>query len=193
MNTTTTRAGAPAGSSSNAQPKTVEHTEARLQPSISDVTDTLRSQASEATKAASSLADDMKEAARSASRAVKQQASEFASEVGHELSKTADSQKARGAEAIQGIARAINSAAEELESQSPQVAKAVRNAASKVENLSTNLGNHSIDQLMKAATDLARQQPVLFIGGAVAAGFALSRFLKSSAGNDGSEQDLGVE
>ena len=34
---------------------------------------------------------------------------------------------------------------------------------------------------MKAATELARSQPMLFIGGAVAAGFALSRFLKSSA------------
>ena len=34
---------------------------------------------------------------------------------------------------------------------------------------------------MHSATDAARSQPVLFFAGAIAAGFTLSRFFKSSA------------
>ena len=136
--------------------------------------------ASEAKNVAASLSKDVKEAAKTASRAVKDQASEFATSVGHELSKTAEDQKARGVDAIQGFVRAITSAAAELEGQSPRVAQSVRDAAKKVEGLSENISSRNVDELMKAATELARSQPMLFIGGAVAAGFALSRFLKSS-------------
>ena len=158
-----------------------------LQPSLSDPmpgsAETVRSQASQAADAASSLAADVKGAAKTATRAVQEQASEFAANVGQELTKTAENQKTRGVDAIQCFARAISSAAAELEKQSPQVARSVRDAAAKVEGLSNNLSNHSVDELVRAATDLARSQPMLFIGGAVAAGFALSRFLKSSASN----------
>lgn len=163
-------------------------TAAPLQPSLgehmSGSAQAGRSQASQAADVAASLGGDIKEAAKTATRAVKEQASEFAADVGHELSKTAEAQKMRGVEAIQGFARAIDSAAAQLEHQSPQIARSVREAAHKVEGLSNNISNRSIDELLKAATELARRQPMLFIGGAVAAGFALSRFLKSSANGD---------
>jgi hypothetical protein len=133
--------------------------------------------------AAPALTEGIKEMATSATRAVKEQAIQFAGDMGEELSKTAESQKIRGAEAMRSFARAINSAAGELEGTSPQVARSVRDAAAKVEDLSTNLSSHSVDDLVKAATDLARAQPLIFVGGAVAAGFALSRFLKTSASN----------
>jgi ElaB/YqjD/DUF883 family membrane-anchored ribosome-binding protein len=144
----------------------------------------VRSQVSEAADVASSLGGDIKEAAKTATRAVKEQAGEFAADIGHELSKTAEVQKMRGVEAMQGFARAIDSAAAQLEQQSPRIARSVREAAHQVEGLSNNISNRSVDELLKAATDLARRQPMLFIGGAVAAGFALSRFLKSSANGD---------
>jgi len=135
----------------------------------------------QAESVADSLTKDMKAAAQTATRAVKQQASDFAANVGEELSKTAEDQKRRGVEAIQGFARAITTAAAELENQSPLVARYVRDAAQKVEGLSGNISSRDVTQLMKATWDLARAQPLLFLGGAVAAGFALSRFLKSSA------------
>jgi hypothetical protein len=130
--------------------------------------------------AATSLKDDAKQAAQAAARAVKEQSSQFASDVAHELGKTADAQKDRGVEAINGFVRAINAAAGDLEQQSPLIAQYVRDTASKVETLSQNISNRNASELMKAATDLARSQPVLFFGGAIAAGFVLSRFLKSS-------------
>jgi hypothetical protein len=136
---------------------------------------------SAASSAAASLSADAKEAAKTASRAVQEQASQFAADVGHELKKTAEDQKMRGVEAIQCFARAIGSAAGELDSQSPRIAQSVRDAAQKVDGLSHNISGRNVDELMNAATELARSQPMLFIGGAIAAGFALSRFLKSSA------------
>lgn len=140
-----------------------------------------RVQAESAADLASSLASNMKESASTASRAMKEQASEFASDVGHELSRTAEEQKARGVAVIRGFARAMTSAATELENQSPQVAAYVRDAAHKVIGLSEKIGQRDVTELAKAARELARSQPLLFIGGAVAAGFVLARFLMSSA------------
>jgi len=152
-----------------------------LQPSAEDLARPVQDMGSEASTVAASLAADVKEAARTATRAVKEQASEFAADVGHELGKSAEAQKVRGVEALKGFAQAIDKAAGELEGQSPQVARYVRDAAQKVEGLSSNIGGRNVAELMQAASDLARSHPALFVGGAVAAGFALSRFLKSSA------------
>ena len=128
-----------------------------------------------------SLASGLKETAQTATEAVRQQAAQFAQDVGHELSKTGEAQKAKGAEAIRRLARAIDSAAAELESQSPTVAQAVHEAARCADGLSDNLSSRNVNELIDSAAQLARAQPALFIGGSVAAGFALARFLKSSA------------
>ena len=163
--------------------------EAPLQPSISDdPAQAARAFASEARDAASSLSSDLQETAKAATRAAKAQASEFASDVGHEMSQVAEEQKVRGVEAMQGFARAINSAASELDRQSPTVARYVRDAAKQVDGFSNNIRGRNVTELMQAATDLAKSQPAVFFAGAVAAGFALSRFLKSSAPERGPQQ-----
>jgi HPt (histidine-containing phosphotransfer) domain-containing protein len=72
------------------------------------------------TGAAASLTADVKDAAQSLRRAAAGQATEFASDVGHELKQAAAQQKTRGVDALKGFAHAIESAAGELESQSPQ-------------------------------------------------------------------------
>jgi len=123
----------------------------------------------------------VRETAQAAADALRQQASEFAGDVGQELSRTGEAQKARGVEAMRGLARAIDSAAEELEDQSPTVARTVHEAARGVKSLSDDLSNRNVSELIDSATQLARARPALFIGGSIAAGFALARFLKSSA------------
>jgi hypothetical protein len=171
--------GAPGGES---RPSSRAHTPDRnfsIQPSMgegepSDFT-------AIASDAAASLTEDLRAAAKTMSRAVKDQAADLASGVGQELSKTAENQKTKGVETIQGFARAIASAADELEGQSPGVARSIRTAAQKVESFSNNLNGRSIDELLKASGDFAKSQPLLFVGMSVAAGFALARFLKSTA------------
>ena len=123
----------------------------------------------------------MKETAQSAAEVVRQQAAQFAEDVGHELSQTGEAQKARGVDGIRQLARAIDSAAAELEHQSPAVARTVHEAARRVDGLSDSLSSRSVNELIDSAAELARAQPALFIGGSVAAGLALARFLKSSA------------
>jgi hypothetical protein len=137
--------------------------------------------AAKASDTAASLTEDLKAAATTMTRAAKEQAADFAAGVGQELGKTAENQKTKGVQTIQGFARAITSAANELEGQSPGVARSVRSAAQKVESFSNNLNGRSIDELLKASGDFAKSQPLLFVGMSVAAGFALARFLKSSA------------
>lgn len=135
--------------------------------------------------AADSMGSMLKDSAKTATDAVRQQAAQFAEDVGHELSKTGEAQKQRGVEALRGVARAIDSAAGELEGQSPTVARTVRQAAQQVNGLSDSLANRDVNDLIDQATQFARAQPMLFIGGSVAAGFALARFLKSSSRQDG--------
>jgi hypothetical protein len=159
-----------------------------IQPSIDDsidapqLNDKAAGLASDTRKAADKLVSDMKETATGLRQAAKEQASDFAAGIGEELSKTAEGQKERGVETLQTYMRAITSAADQLEAQSPSVARTVRSAASKIGTLSDTISSRNVNDLAKAAGEMARDQPLMFIGGAALAGFALSRFLKSSTG-----------
>jgi hypothetical protein len=131
--------------------------------------------------ASAQLADGIRDAANSTARAVKQQAAAVASEIGHELEKTASEQVSHGAEAIRGFATAVEAAGLELEKVSPHLARYVNDSADKIREVSNSLSSRQVNDIVRMATDFARSQPVLFLGAAVATGFALARFLKSSA------------
>ena len=143
--------------------------------------------------ATSEITEVAKEAARATIRAVSAQASELASNVTGELSATAEMEKDRGAAAMRGFAKAIRTAAGELEGQSPEIARHFRGAAGSVESFSDNLHSRSVGELFSAATDMARKQPAAFFAGAVVAGFALSRFLKSTGRSALSGQETTTE
>jgi len=125
--------------------------------------------------ASASLTEDVKKAATSTARAVQQQASELMGQVGDELSKTAEEHKIHGVEAMRGLSRAITAAASEFEGQSPRAARSAQDAARRIVGLSENIRGRSVNDLMQAASDVARSQPVWFFGATVAAGFAFAR------------------
>jgi hypothetical protein len=129
----------------------------------------------------SGVTDAARKAAGSTIKAVAAQASQLASNITEEMSSTADEQKARGAEAIKGIAGALGKAASEFDAPAPMVADYMKTAAGQIEDLSARLKDKSIPELLTSAQNMARNQPALFFAGAVAAGFAVSRLLKSSA------------
>ena len=128
-----------------------------------------------------SIGSDFRRTAESAGHAIREQASSFASEIGEELNKGVEGQKRRGLEAVRSFAGAVDTAAQELEQQSPQVARYVRDAAESLQSLTRNIEGRNLKDLVRNATDLARSNPTLFMVGAVAAGFAIARFMKSSA------------
>jgi hypothetical protein len=119
---------------------------------------------------ASSAAEDAKTALDATSATVKDRAR-----------KVAEQQKRAGADQIGGVARAIHGAAHEIEQELPQAAGFVHDAATKLEGAAASLRDRSVDDLIGTLNNFARSQPAVFFGGAVLAGFALSRFLKSSA------------
>ncbi|MGE5539735.1 MAG: hypothetical protein ACM30I_14045 [Gemmatimonas sp.] len=95
--------------------------------------------------------------------------------------KIADQQKDAGAEQMESIAKAAHGAADDLERELPMAAEYIHHAASRLEQASARIRQGDIEQLVDACNDFARQRPAAFFGGAVLAGFALARFLKSSA------------
>ena len=80
-----------------------------------------------------------------------------------------------------GLARAITHAADELQSELPQAATYVRQAAAKINSVSTMIRKRNIKELMHEANDFARTNTVAFFGLSLAAGPALARFVKSGA------------
>jgi hypothetical protein len=131
--------------------------------------------------AAATVAGTAKEAVQATYAAVSAQASALASNVADELTHVGEDQKKRGAQAMTSFAAAVKRAAGDLTGESPVLARQLSAAAEKVESLSESLRTHSVTDLFKEATDLARRQPVAFFAGSLVAGFALARFLKSSA------------
>jgi len=93
----------------------------------------------------------------------------------------AEEQKEAGTNRIRTLATAVHGAARELESDMPKIASSVHEAAQRIEKTASDLRNKNIDELFEAFDGYARQQPAIVFGGAVIAGFVLSRFLKSSA------------
>ena len=116
------------------------------------------------------LADSAKAKLGEVAEPVKEKAIEIASQ-----------QKDAGAEQVGHFARAMHGAASALESEMPQFADYVHDAGQKLESLAADLRNGSVDELMDKFGQYAKNQPALLFGGAVVAGFALTRFLKSSA------------
>jgi hypothetical protein len=113
-----------------------------------------------ATAAASDLVEPMKDRAR----------------------ELAEEQKRAGADRLGGVARAVHQAADQLGNElPPEATQYVHQAAEGIERVSSAIRDRSVGDLFDDLNDFARQQPVAFFGGAVLAGFVLSRFLKSSA------------
>lgn len=91
----------------------------------------------------------------------------------------AEKPKAAGVDAIEGVGRAVRNAADEIGKESPLVAGYVRDAAASIDKVAGGLRDHTIGDLLDMVTKFGRQQPVAFFAGAIVAGFALSRFVKS--------------
>jgi hypothetical protein len=97
----------------------------------------------------------------------------------------AEQQKAAGADQLGSMAHAMEAAAGELQNQMPLAAEYVDDVAARLDDLASALRERSVDDMLGNVADFARRQPTVFFAGAVAAGFALSRFAKSSANRKG--------
>jgi hypothetical protein len=108
-----------------------------------------------------------------------------------EARRIASQQKNAGADRLGEVAGAVHGAARSLENGMPQMASYVHDAAARLEDAAKTLRQRNVEDLMGEITRFARSQPVLFFGGAMLAGFALARFLKSSPPGAGAPQGTG--
>lgn len=104
----------------------------------------------------------------------------------------ASQQKDAGAEQLETAGRAIHGAARELEQSMPQIAGYVHDVGQRLENFASDIRNGGVDELLGKLGSLSKDQPVLVFGGALLAGLALTRFLKSSATSGESSSSMNM-
>ena len=89
-------------------------------------------------------------------------------------------QKNAAAGQIGCMARGLREAAASMQKESEFAGKYAGQAADRLERLSSDLESADFDELVGRSERFARANPALFLGGAVAGGFLLARFFKSS-------------
>lgn len=93
----------------------------------------------------------------------------------------ADSQRRRAAEAVDGMAGALHRAAGQLKPENETMGRYTDMAAERLDQFAGYLRGANWSDVVSEAEDLARRQPVWFIGGAMAAGFLVARLIKNAA------------
>ena len=104
--------------------------------------------------------------------------------VTEQLSETAEAGVDRGADALGSLVRAMHAAGNEVNVDSPGLARSIDEAASHVEAFAETIRGRSLSELASSAAELAKRNPTVFLAGAIVAGFAVSRFVRSSAPAD---------
>ena len=130
---------------------------------------------------AGEVASKLGEAAQQAGSQAKQAASSLASEANQKAKGLMNQKVSLGADFASHIADATKSAADSLDSNAPQIAGLVRDAAEKLEGFSSDLREQTVDDLVRTASEFTRRRPALVFGLASLAGFALFRVLKSNS------------
>jgi hypothetical protein len=98
-------------------------------------------------------------------------------------------QKNRATEGIGTIAHAVRNTTQDLrEHQHETIAEYVTSAADQLERLAARLKNKDAGELFRDAQNLARRQPVMFVGSAFVLGLLGARFLKSSPPPDRNQE-----
>ena len=139
--------------------------------SSSNVSETVQETVGQARQAASNLTEQ-----------AKQKVTEGVDQAKRQAKSTLDEQKSRTAEQLGGIAGALRQTGEQLQEQdNAMVAQYAQGAADQIERFSNYLQTAEVSELWRETQNLARRQPELFVAGALAGGFLLARFLKSSS------------
>jgi hypothetical protein len=149
--------------------------DARGEESSSGAAEGLRSTAEQVT-------DQVKEQVKEQAGALKRQAKETAEDMRERARSVVDQQKQAAVGRVDGIAHALRTASDELRDQGqPMAAEYSRYAAEGLESMARSLERREVGDFVGSVEQFARERPGVFLGGAMVAGFALARFMKSSS------------
>jgi hypothetical protein len=115
----------------------------------------------------------------------RQTASQSASTITSQVQGLLDQQVVKGAKTVSNIATSARRAADELETDAPQLAGLVRGMADRLQDYSRNLEDQSVTDIYRAASDFTRRQPAIVFGLGALAGFLALRTFKSSSSGPG--------
>ncbi len=104
-----------------------------------------------------------------------------------------DRYRETAADELDRVAQGARAAATELERQDDAfLSHYVADIAGSLGRLADNLRGKSADTLFREASQLARDNPALFITGSIALGFGLTRFARASGRRDTDERSSGM-
>jgi len=127
------------------------------------------------------MTDQAKQQAQQVFQQTQQAAGQAVDKAREQVKSQLSSQKDRAAEGLGGVAQALRQTAQQLREQNQApVAEVTERAAQAVDGVTGYFRDHDVDQLVGEVENFARREPMLFLGGAFALGFAAARFLKSS-------------
>ena len=122
---------------------------------------------------------------------IKQQAGSLADEAKEQGKAAIERQKDSAAGELGAAAEALRSGANRLQQEHPQAGRFVEYAAERLETFGQQIRSKDLDTLIDDAMQMARRSPAAFFAGSVAAGFLLSRFVKSSSEGRSREESTG--
>ncbi len=125
---------------------------------------------------------------------LRSEASKLADQVSERARSVAESGKTRATETIGSAAQFVHENADKLgEQTTPKVAEYAHQAADALDGFSQTLRTKSIDELVGDVRNFVKRSPAVAIGAAVAIGFVLTRFARSSAPAAGTGGYRGIQ
>jgi hypothetical protein len=133
--------------------------------------------------AASTTTDQVKDQVREGAQVAQDKARGALGQARGRLSDQVDQRSTQAGERVAGTAADVRSIAEELRNQGKDApANLAEQVAGQADRVGDYLKGASGDRILRDVEDFARRQPWLVAAGALALGFAASRFLKASSG-----------
>jgi len=130
-----------------------------------------------------------KDAAGAASSSVADGATSLLGQVKEQAASTLSDQKDGIADRIDTLAETVHRSGAQFEGKQDWIAGAIDRGAAELGSLATALRENDLASLFRQVQSIARQQPALFIGASLAAGFAVARLGKLVA-SDISQDDI---
>ena len=131
---------------------------------------------------AQDLADEAREAVQHVKQRVKQGASEAAGEVRQQARSAVREQKEYAAERLSSVSEALHDSADRLrQEEATTFASLIEQAADRIDGFSQYLREQDMKDMIDAAQNWARRNPVLFLGGCFVIGLGIARLVKSTS------------
>ena len=113
----------------------------------------------------------------------KQAASSVAGQAKQKLTGVLDARKGTAADYVEQLAQTVQRSGQQFEGQQDWLASAIGRGAAELNTLAGTIRDKDLGQLASEVQTFAQARPALFMGAALAAGFAVARLGKVAAGS----------